>query len=173
MVWIGFDDNRDLGFSGTNTAAPVWTEFMKRAVKVPGYADTHEFTEPAGDVAVSVDPQSGQLATPSCPTPRDEVFVAGTEPTEFCELHGGKTANGGSWLSHLFGKSENPPPPDANRPPPARTTVVAQGATGAKPPQVGETTDEDEAAKKKGLLQKIFGIFGSSKKPTDDPKPQP
>ncbi len=174
VVWIGFDDNRDLGLSGTHTAAPVWTEFMKRAVKVPGYADTKEFTEPSGDVAVSVDPQSGQLATPSCPSPRDEVFVAGTEPTEFCELHGGKSANNGSWISHLLGKSETPPPPDANRPPPARTTVVAQGATGAKTPPPGEATDEEQGQKKKGLLQKIFGIFGSSKKPTDDdPKPQP
>jgi hypothetical protein len=99
--------------------------------------------------------------------------VAGTEPTEFCELHGGKSASGGSWISHLFGKGENPPAPDPNRPPPARTTVVAQGATGSKGPEPGDSTDQQQGDKKKGLFQKIFGIFGSSKKPTDDPKPQP
>jgi hypothetical protein len=50
---------------------------------------------------------------------------------------------------------------------------VVQGAPGAKPQQPGEPADEEQGEKKKGLLQKIFGIFGSSKKPTDDPKPQP
>jgi penicillin-binding protein 1B len=174
VVWIGFDDNRDLGLSGTNTAAPVWTEFMKRAVKIPRYADTREFKEPDGDVAVSVDPQSGQLATPSCPSPRDEVFVAGTEPTEFCELHGGGKSAGGSWISHIFGKSDTTPEPDATHPPPARTTVVSKGPPGANPEQPGESEDETQGGKKKGLFQKIFGIFGSSKKPTDDnTKPQP
>ena len=32
IVWVGFDDNRDLGLSGANAPAPIWAEFMKRAV---------------------------------------------------------------------------------------------------------------------------------------------
>jgi len=37
----------------------------------------------------AIDPQSGMLATPYCPTTREEVFVAGTEPTSVCPLHAG------------------------------------------------------------------------------------
>ncbi len=32
VVWVGFDDNRDLGLAGGASAAPIWAEFMKRAV---------------------------------------------------------------------------------------------------------------------------------------------
>jgi hypothetical protein len=51
---------------------------------------------------------------------------------------------------------------------------VSKGPPGANPEQPGESEDETQGGKKKGLFQKIFGIFGSSKKPTDDnTKPQP
>jgi hypothetical protein len=68
----------------------------------------------------------------------------------------------GNWLSHLFGKNGNPPPPTAGLP----------SAASNPPSQPGETTPP-EPEKKKGLLGKVFGIFGSSKKPADTPKPQP
>ncbi len=32
VVWVGFDDNHDLTITGGATAAPIWAEFMKRAV---------------------------------------------------------------------------------------------------------------------------------------------
>src|SRR6185503_11522938 len=31
VVWVGFDDNRELPLEGAKSALPVWTEFMKRA----------------------------------------------------------------------------------------------------------------------------------------------
>src|SRR5712692_4322404 len=31
VIWIGFDDNRDLGLAGGSTAAPIWADFMIRA----------------------------------------------------------------------------------------------------------------------------------------------
>ncbi len=37
VVWVGFDDNRDLGLAGSASAAPIWAEFMKRAVALPEY----------------------------------------------------------------------------------------------------------------------------------------
>lgn len=87
VVWVGFDDNRELGLSGAACAAPIWAEFMKRAVALPRYRDTQEFERPEGLVFTIIDPESGQTATSACPTTRDEVFVAGTEPTESCRLH--------------------------------------------------------------------------------------
>jgi penicillin-binding protein 1B len=51
--------------------------------------DAPEFAMPAGIVIRSIDPLSGQLATTECPDPVEEVFIEGTEPTEYCPLHGG------------------------------------------------------------------------------------
>ena len=175
VVWVGFDDNRDLGLSGTASAAPIWAEFMKRAVLVPGYRSPQNFMPPAGVKEVTIDPQTGQLATPSCPTNRDEVFVAGTEPTEYCQLHGGPALSQippVSWLAHLFGKSQ-PPAPGQTPPPPAGAAV---NAPPGQPPgsNPAGNAPADDKNKKKNFLHRVFGIFGGSKKPSDTtPKPNP
>jgi penicillin-binding protein 1B len=87
-VWVGFDDNRELGLSGAASAGPIWAEFMKKAVTLPGFVNAQEFEIPEGIVSVSIDPETQQMATPECPVAEPEVFIAGTEPTEFCTLHG-------------------------------------------------------------------------------------
>jgi membrane carboxypeptidase/penicillin-binding protein len=48
------------------------------------------FEVPAGVEFTSIDPETGQLATPNCPKSIQEAFVAGTAPTHACELHGPK-----------------------------------------------------------------------------------
>ncbi|KHF32136.1 penicillin-binding protein 1a [Paenibacillus sp. P1XP2] len=47
------------------------------------------FSIPSGVVTVYVDRETGKLATADCPDKKLEVFVAGTEPTEYCAAHGG------------------------------------------------------------------------------------
>jgi penicillin-binding protein 1B len=171
VIWIGFDDNRDLGITGGATAAPVWADFMIRATSLAPYRDVKDFFPPDGVQSVLIDPESSQLATPSCPTTREEVYVAGSAPTEFCELHGGRAAgaSSGSWLSRVFGGGEpkqpqtdaqgKPLPYDPNRPPDA----TGQGAVDA---------NATPGEKKKNPLQKIFGIFGGKKKDPDKAKPE-
>jgi penicillin-binding protein 1B len=88
IVWVGFDDNRELNVEGAHSALPVWTEFMKRAMQFRQYADAKEFPAPNGVVTVTIDPQSGKPATPYCPEHKPEVFIAGTEPVGECPLHG-------------------------------------------------------------------------------------
>ncbi len=163
VVWVGFDDNRDLGLAGSNSAGPIWAEFMKRALALPAYKDIHGFAPPAGITAVTIDPESLQLATASCPTTREEFFVVGTEPTEFCVLHGGRAMNPASepgWLSRIFGggKKEPPAPPGVE--------AGAPEPSGQHPGDVQLPNEE----KKKGLMHKIFGIFGGSKKDKDKEK---
>ena len=174
VVWVGFDDNRDLGLAGGEAAAPIWAEFMKRAVALPRYRDTQNFEPPPGIVAQSVDPQTGQLATPSCPQIMTEYFIAGTEPNQYCQLHGGSLAQSGpaSWLSHLFGKgseASGPRPPET--PPSAtkngRVAIPPPGKSAQQPAPQGQTKQPE---KKKGLFDKIFGIFGGEKQP-DTSKP--
>jgi penicillin-binding protein 1B len=158
VVWVGFDDNRDLGLAGGQAAAPIWGEFMKRAVALPMYRRTEPFEPPPGIVAEMIDPQTGELATPSCPQTANEYFIAGSEPSQYCQLHGGQLAQSapGSWLAHLFGGENSAPPP-----PP-----------GAKPGQNPTAQPSQEPEKKKGLLDRIFGIFGGSKQPANDSKRQ-
>ena len=180
VVWVGFDDNRDLDLSGSAAAAPLWAEFMKRATSLPAYRDNGDFTVPPGDVQMAIDPASEQLATPNCPEKRMQVFIAGTEPSQFCELHPDQdmtqSASGG-WLSRLFGKSSTPPPPPAGQL--GQLPGVNPNATAKlqPPPNAGEpgpaANSDAQDEKKKGLLHKIFGIFGSSKKPAEADKPHP
>ncbi|HWR50950.1 MAG TPA: PBP1A family penicillin-binding protein [Bryobacteraceae bacterium] len=88
VVWVGYDDYRDLRLEGAKSALPIWTEFMKRAHKLPRYADAKPFPIPSGLVTAEIDPESGQLASPSCWEARSEYFIAGTEPSSYCDLHG-------------------------------------------------------------------------------------
>ncbi|MGB2623341.1 MAG: PBP1A family penicillin-binding protein [Candidatus Acidiferrum sp.] len=186
VVWIGFDDNRDLGLTGGATAGPVWADFMMRATALPEYRDVKDFAMPDGVQSVLIDPESQQLATPNCPTTEQEVFIAGSAPTQFCELHGGSGAVSatGSWLSHIFGGGQPKQPQtdaagkpitpyDANRPP----NASGQGAPGLTPASAADPNAADPNAppeeKKKNPLQKIFGIFGGKKKDPDKAKPKP
>ncbi|MGH9690280.1 MAG: PBP1A family penicillin-binding protein [Candidatus Acidiferrales bacterium] len=173
VVWVGFDDNRDLDLSGSQAAAPIWGEFMKRAVQLPAYRDTQPFDPPAGIVQETIDPQSGELATASCPGTQNEYFIAGTEPTQYCQLHGGQEVSSGpgSWLAHLFGKGDNPQPPPPASPNSTAASPNLPGAHRTVPAQNSEpapaTSQSEQPEKKKGFLGKIFGIFGGTKKPAD------
>jgi penicillin-binding protein 1B len=83
VVWVGYDDYRELGLEGASSALPVWTEFMKRAHKLRPYRRATAFAAPDGIVQVEVDTASGKLG--SCgPGTRPEVFLAGTQPLESC-----------------------------------------------------------------------------------------
>jgi penicillin-binding protein 1B len=180
VVWVGYDDDRDLDLTGAVSAAPVWAEFMKRAEALPAYHDMQPLPEPQGLVHVSICPDSGDLATPACPKTRDEVFIAGTEPTVFCPIHGNQSLTGVppvSWLSHILGNPSNPPPPASTEATVAREKGLPSRPAGTPPPQASPAQQQSpssapaEQEKKKGLLSKIFGIFGSSKKPPANPKP--
>ena len=84
VVWVGLDDNQPLGLSGTQAALPIWTTFMMRALA--GHPNI-PFEAPEGVAFVDIDRDTGRLASPSCPRVFREAFLAGTEPTEACQLH--------------------------------------------------------------------------------------
>ena len=46
VVWVGFDDNKELDLQGAHSAAPIWTEFMKRALEYREYRDAKPFQAP-------------------------------------------------------------------------------------------------------------------------------
>jgi penicillin-binding protein 1A len=81
VVWVGYDDGKPLGAAeqGAVTALPAWVAFMKAASdkKPPS-----QFPRPPGVVSVTIDAKSGKLPYSGDTATVDEVFLAGTEPTE-------------------------------------------------------------------------------------------
>ncbi|MGA9042054.1 MAG: PBP1A family penicillin-binding protein [Terriglobales bacterium] len=152
IVWVGYDDYSDIRLSGAQTAAPIWAEFMKKAVTLPQYANVKDFTQPPGVVDVQLDKTTNLLATPACPETYNAAFIVGTEPSTTCEQGPGK-----GFFSRIFGLGS-----DKALPPP---TAAQPGVANA-----GQDTEQDPK-KKKGLLGKIAGIFKDDK--TADPPPKP
>jgi membrane carboxypeptidase/penicillin-binding protein len=83
-VWVGFDDNQPVGLSGSQAALPIWTHFMMAAL---AGRPSVSFAPPPDILFVTIDRDTGKLAQPGCPRVMNEAFIAGTEPTEACELH--------------------------------------------------------------------------------------
>ncbi len=161
VVWVGFDDNRELKLEGAQSALPIWTEFMKRAHKHREYRNVHPFAAPEGIVSVEVDPQSGQLATANCKDAKAEVFIAGSQPTQTCALHGGGR-------SQVMGWDANPPPaPVGETAPTERREVAANPAPAAGerrpvatiPIQPRQAPAQKPPGEKKGLFGRLKDVF--------------
>ncbi len=65
VVWIGFDDNKQLGLTGAEAALPAWTEFMTSAVDLRPELGGRYFDRPDGVTLVEIDPETGQIDKPS------------------------------------------------------------------------------------------------------------
>jgi penicillin-binding protein 1B len=85
IVWVGNDDYTDIKIQGADAAAPIWAAFMKNAVQLPQYSDTHEFEPPSGVEVVSLDKASNLLSDAACPDSYDAAFLDGTAPTDPCD----------------------------------------------------------------------------------------
>ncbi len=85
IVWVGNDDYSDIKIDGSRAAAPIWAEFMKKAVQLPQYSDTHEFTPPDGVQIVTLDKATNLLADAACPVDYQAAFLDGTAPTDTCD----------------------------------------------------------------------------------------
>ncbi|MFN2515237.1 MAG: transglycosylase domain-containing protein, partial [Pyrinomonadaceae bacterium] len=66
-VWIGYDDNKQLGLTGAEAALPAWIDFVKEAIAVRPSLGGASFLKPAGITTVKVDSETGYLAGPDCP----------------------------------------------------------------------------------------------------------
>lgn len=89
-VWVGFDDNSQIGLTGAQAAAPIWTEYMKC---ISAWEPDLAFVVPPGVVRERIDATTGLLATTQC-NPADivdEVFIEGTQPVTTCNRHGAGT----------------------------------------------------------------------------------
>jgi len=155
VVWVGFDDNRELNLEGAKSALPVWAEFMRRAHEHREYRNVSEFEPPAGVVSVPIDPLSGQIATAACPKVRTEYFIEGSQPVEQCRLHGGGATQVAGWETNpgtRGGDSATSVPAS----PAARERVIPSSPTAQTDPAA---RPDDPPKKKKGFFDKLRGLF--------------
>jgi 1A family penicillin-binding protein len=83
-VWVGNNDNTETDrLTGSRGAAPVWHDFMERAL---GDREPLGFERPAGIVELDVCPVSGQKHTVLCPDAVKGLFLEESLPGE-CTVH--------------------------------------------------------------------------------------
>ncbi len=78
-VYVGFDDNSDLKMTGGEAAAPIWAEFMSKALSLRPELGGG-FEDPGGVVTLDIDPATGQIAKNGQANLRHELFIQGSEP---------------------------------------------------------------------------------------------
>jgi penicillin-binding protein 1B len=99
IVWVGLDDNTPIRLSGAQAALPIWATFMKNAlVGRPGGA----FDTPEGIIYAAIDRDTGLLATPNCPKTMTEAFLSGTDPRQYCDVHGGPMTRVGNFFRRII-----------------------------------------------------------------------
>ena len=93
-VWIGFDDNQELGLTGAEAALPVWSEFMKESIAFRPDLGGDRFECPEGIKFVEIDSQTGMIATVSCPLRELIAVTDRNTPHLECYLHGNLPVQG-------------------------------------------------------------------------------
>jgi penicillin-binding protein 1B len=80
VAWVGYDDDRDLNITGSQSALPIWTEFMKRSSGMSLYSSALPFNKPFGIETAAIDNLTNLVAAADPILTHSEVFIAGTEP---------------------------------------------------------------------------------------------
>lgn len=116
VVWVGFDEPRDMKLPAAQLAVPIWLRFLKDAT---GGVVAGAFEPPPDVHRLEIDPVTGAVALAGCPRRASEYFLDGTEPRATCPEGGwfgggdagdrgadeakrpGERGRGG-WLDRLF-----------------------------------------------------------------------
>jgi penicillin-binding protein 1B len=159
IVWVGNDDYTDIKLEGAQAAAPIWAAFMKRAVQLPQYSDTKEFSAPSGVSIARLDRATNLLADATCPDDYNIAFLDGTVPVDTCDHANGDQRN---VFQKIFGVGNKPPtvgngsvattpvqPPAQPITPSAMNAPATQATT--------EVADPQQKKKKRGFFGRLFG----------------
>jgi len=107
IVWVGNDDYTNIVLQGSQLAAPIWADFMKRAVALPQYSDTHDFNMPEGVQMVAIDKATNLPADSTCPGDTyNAAFLDGTVPQATCSHPNSDKRN---FLQKIFGLGDKKP----------------------------------------------------------------
>jgi penicillin-binding protein 1B len=175
VVWVGNDDYTDIShglsrpLQGADAAAPLWAEFMNRAIKLPQYSDVKPFTPPEGVTSARIDKTTNLLVDSTCPNNSFYIaFLDGTAPQSTCSQ---MSENPQNLIQKIFGIGGKSATPDTNTPPPTTGAPIVRTTPYNTPPDgnAPDTTQAPAQPKKKNFFQKIFG--GGKDKDKQQPQP--
>jgi penicillin-binding protein 1A len=162
-VWVGYDQPRTIIANGyaADLAVPIWGRFMKEAT---ANDEAEYFRAPANIVGIDICRMSGKLATDGCHdavTEADdgslvrksmvytEYFVRGTEPIDFCPLHGPRL---GDTIVGTMGGSTST---QSTAVVPPNTSTASAAAPPPPPPPAAE---QPKPEKKRGFWARFLGL---------------
>ena len=169
VVWVGYDDYSDVKLTGAVLAAPIWAEFMNRAIRLPQYSDMKEFTPVSGVSNYRLDKTTNLLADESCPNDYTAAFLDGTQPLNSCSRMG---EDNRSLVQKIFGLGGGSP---NNGPVQGNPGGYGQPAQPQRPPQAstapGSSPEPTPAVPPphRNFFQKIFG-GGKKDNPQNPPQ---
>jgi len=97
VVWVGRDDNKPAGLTGSTGALQVWIPLMRQISTQPV-----ALTPPDNVKTVWVDPANGLLANAECAGARQYPYIAGSEPSEYSPCIDSPGDGDKTWLDNLL-----------------------------------------------------------------------
>jgi penicillin-binding protein 1A len=175
-VWVGYDQPRTIvrGGYAAELAVPLWARFMASAT---AHDQPDWFSAPANVTSATICRLSGKLAVDGCAHAEvvdrqgnltiksqvyTEYFARGTEPVEYCPLHGLESA---SSPIATTGSPQAEPGHQAIGEPPA----TVKGSEDGTAPKVDDSRPSAEPAspapeKRRGFWSRVFGRGDNDKR---------
>jgi penicillin-binding protein 1B len=111
VVWIGRDDNKPIGLTGSSGALPIWIALMQRISTQPV-----NLIPPDNVKLVWVEPGSGLLASKDCGGGKQYPYISGSEPMAYSSCGQEVFEQDKSWFDDLFGSEPNQSEPNQSKP---------------------------------------------------------
>ena len=177
IIWVGNDDYTDVKLEGAAAAAPIWAEFMNRAIHLPQYSDMKAFTAPDGVEVLRINPATSMPIDESCSSDSiPTAFLIGAAPQGTCSRMG---EDAQSLAGRLLGNGSSNPNEPNSAPVPLNpnSTAVPHGPNGAAtPPNPNSapvpTNPNSTPEPHRNAFQKLFGL-GKNKQQQQQPQQQP
>ena len=120
-IWIGFDDNQQLGLTGAEAALPAWVEFMKGAIDLRPELGGKRFDQPEGITIADIDPETDELASVKCPMHQQVAMLMTQAPKSECFRHNFYFTQDDQAVPQTIALSDSPPVrPKPSKPAPSR-----------------------------------------------------
>jgi penicillin-binding protein 1B len=97
VVWLGRDDNKPIGLTGSTGALQVWTTLMKQISKQPVL-----LIPPDNITTAWVDSGNGLLANKACRNAKEYPYLPGSEPTAYSTCGQEVIDQDKTWFDDLF-----------------------------------------------------------------------
>ncbi len=97
VVWIGRDDNKSIGLTGSTGALPIWTSLMQQISTQPV-----NLIPPDNVNLVWVEPGSGLLTRKGCGGGKEYPYISGSEPTAYSNCGQEVLDQDKSWFEDFF-----------------------------------------------------------------------